>query len=93
MKDNGVPLNKRKFKQLNWIDRERLRVLWADNTTSWFRGDPNALAANYKNKVSEQLVFEATIAYAEFMLRKSTMAEKLQTRTAFTPITYEEADT
>jgi len=92
MKNTETPLNQRKYKQLTWIDKERLRVLWADDTTSWFRCSPTELAANYKSKVSGQLVFEATIAYAESMLRRQTNQERLAARTAFKKIDYEEAD-
>jgi len=87
------PLNQREFKALEWFDNGRLKVTWKDTTISWFSDcSPESLATDYKSKVSAALVHEATLAYAEFMLRPKTLEERLKQRQAFVHVKYEEKD-
>lgn len=92
MKSIKHPLNQREYTELEWFDKDRLRVTWKDTTVSWFNCTPDMLASHFKHKVSAKLVTEATVAYVEFMLKPKTLEEKLKKRTAFVRLQYEKMD-
>jgi hypothetical protein len=93
--DVDPPLNQRKHISLEWFTtgEKRLQVVWEScGTVSWFRAARPEDLERYRKRLSAEIIHEATVAFAEYMLTPRTLANALTGRTAFTKIEYEEYD-